>query len=395
VKRERGEGRIFQDRYRDRATGEWRTCETWTIRWYSGGRHHKQGGFPTKTAAREELRARQEASKQGLYVPGADRTTFEDLAALLLTEYRANERRSLDRAEDAVGHLRTFFDGYTAKAITTTRILEYVRTRQAAKAANATINRELAALKRMFRLGERSGKVGRRPSIDLLQENNVRTGFFEEPEFRAVVSHLPEDLQPVYEAAYLTGWRVKSELLTRQWADVDFRGGWLRLEPGESKNREGRMFPLTQSLRAVLERQRERTEGVSKETGRIVSWVFHRGGRPIRSARRAWLTACLKAGFAQVVSEKPRKVKPLRIPHDFRRTAVRNLERAGVPRSTAMRMVGHKTEAIYRRYAIVDEAMLREGAVKLEELHRSEPGAAVVTPIRDAAASRSGRVRAE
>lgn len=57
--------------------------------------------------------------------------------------------------------------------------------------------------------------------------------------------------------------------------------------------------------------------------------------------------------------------------NDFRRTAVRNLERASVPRSTAMRMVGHKTEAFYRRYAIVDEAMLREGAVKLEELHRS------------------------
>jgi len=247
----------------------------------------------------------------------------------------------------------------------------------------------------MFRLGLKLGKVARCPSIDLLQEDNTRKGFFEEPEFRAMLAHLPENLQPVYEVAYITGWRVKSEILTRQWANVDFKGGWLRLEPGETKNREGRMFPLTPSLRAVLERQRERTEEVSKETGRIVPWVFHRNGRPIKSARRAWLTACLKVGFAQVVSEKPRKVKALRIPHDFRRTAVRNLERAGVPRSTAMRMVGHKTEAIYRRYAIVDEAMLREGAVKLEELHRSKPGAAVVTPIRDATAGRSGRVRAE
>jgi integrase len=68
--------------------------------------------------------------------------------------------------------------------------------------------------------------------------------------------------------------------------------------------------------------------------------------------RRAWLTACKGAGLSG------------RIPHDFRRTAVRNLERAGVPRSTAMKMVGHKTESIYRRYAIVDEAMLKEGAAK-------------------------------
>jgi integrase len=74
---------------------------------------------------------------------------------------------------------------------------------------------------------------------------------------------------------------------------------------------------------------------------------------PLHSFRKAWKTACRNAGLAG------------RIPHDFRRTAVRNLERAGVPRSTAMKMVGHKTESIYRRYAIVDEAMLREGAEKL------------------------------
>ena len=71
------------------------------------------------------------------------------------------------------------------------------------------------------------------------------------------------------------------------------------------------------------------------------------------------------------------------IPHDFRRTAVRNLERAGVPRSAAMKMVGHKTEAIYRRYAIADENMLREGAAKLEALLEAQRGAfRVVVPLR-------------
>jgi len=114
------------------------------------------------------------------------------------------------------------------------------------------------------------------------------------------------------------------------------------------------MFPLTPELRDVLERQLARTREVEKATGRIIPWLFHhRGGRPITGFRRAWLTACRRAGG------------PGRIPHDFRRTAVRNLERAGVPRSAAMKMVGHRTESIYRRYAIVDEAMLREGAEKL------------------------------
>ncbi len=83
----------------------------------------------------------------------------------------------------------------------------------------------------------------------------------------------------------------------------------------------------------------------------------HEYGVPIVSFRRAWLTACKSAGV------------PERIPHDFRRTAVRNLERAGVPRSSAMAMVGHKTESVYRRYAIADEQTLREGAAKLQSLH--------------------------
>ncbi len=103
----------------------------------------------------------------------------------------------------------------------------------------------------------------------------------------------------------------------------------------------------------------------------------------IKSFRRAWVTACKKAGI------------PERVPHDFRRTAVRNLERAGVPRSTAMKMVGHRTESIYRRYAIVDEAMLKEGAAKLQTLHDIQQGpASNVVRLADAKrlGSSSGRV---
>lgn len=193
-----------------------------------------------------------------------------------------------------------------------------------------------------------------------LTEDNVRTGFFEADQFRSVQVKLPEDLKPMAAVAYVTGWRIYSEILTRRWSHVDFNAGWLRLEPGETKNGEGRMFPLTPGLRAVLERQRERTEALQKATGQIIPWIFHRGGKPIKSFRRSWLTACKQAGL------------PGRIPHDFRRTAVRNLERAGVPRSAAMKMVGHRTESIYRRYAIADEAMLREAAVKIAALHDAD-----------------------
>ena len=107
------------------------------------------------------------------------------------------------------------------------------------------------------------------------------------------------------------------------------------------------MFWLIPELRAVLEQQHAAILALQKTTGTIIPWVFHhRGGQRITTFARAWRTAVKKAGC------------PGRIPHDFRRTAVRNLERAGVSRSAAMKMVGHKTEAIYRRYAIVSEGAL-------------------------------------
>jgi len=122
------------------------------------------------------------------------------------------------------------------------------------------------------------------------------------------------------------------------------------------------MFPFAvlPDLADLLRRQWDATMQLQVETGRIVPWVFHRHGRPIKSFYGAWREACRKAGV------------PDRIPHDFRRTAVRNLERAGVPRSVAMKLTGHKTESVYRRYAIVSEADLSDGLKKLARLHHSD-----------------------
>jgi site-specific recombinase XerD len=341
---------LFQATYRDPRTGENVKCPTWTMKlWVDGKPLKKSSGTASYRKALKELDKWKAEVRQGTYVPGADKTTFDDCATLVTNEYKANGRRSADRVEDAIEHLRTFFGGYCRmRAITTDRVLSYVRHRQEHSAANATINRELSALKRMFRLGERAGKVARRPHVAMLQEANARKGFFEPDAFEAVLSHLPDHLRPAFATAYITGWRVKSEILTRQKCHLDLKAGWLRLEPNETKNGEGRQFPLTPALRAVLEKQIKATDAFEKKTERIVPWLFHRKGKPIKSFRRAWLTACLKAGFARLVSEKPRVIKPLRIPHDFRRTAIRNLERAGVRRSDAMAMVGHRTVSAVR-----------------------------------------------
>ena len=168
---------------------------------------------------------------------------------------------------------------------------------------------------------------------------------------------------------------MTSEILTRQKHLVDLKAGWLRLEPGETKNRDGRMFPITGRLREILETQLAKTDALQRASGKLIPWLFHRDGKPIKTFRRSWITACVNAGFGHVIKNtKGKVIKKVadRIPHDFRRTAVRNLERAGVARSAAMKMVGHKTESIYRRYAIADKSMLQEAGEKLARLHSAD-----------------------
>ena len=174
---------------------------------------------------------------------------------------------------------------------------------------------------------------------------------------------------------------MPSEILPLRWSPVDLEAGVVRLEPGTTKNREGREFPISAlpDLALLLKQQRENTRVLERELGAVVPHVFHHGVQPIKSFRRAWRSACKRAGLVGM------------IPHDFRRTAVRNLERAGVSRSVAMKLVGHKTESVYRRYAIVSSRDLNEGVAKLAALRQS------ASEIRKVIAfpAESGTVRAQ
>ena len=147
-------------------------------------------------------------------------------------------------------------------------------------------------------------------------------------------------------------------------------GGHAPAEPGTTKNREGRTVTLKYfpQIVADLQAQRARVEALGKTLKRVLPHVFvhldstrdELVGSPIRDFRRAWHTACTRAGAAGMMR------------HDFRRTAARNMERAGVPRSVAMAIIGHKTESVYRRYAIVDERSITEGSEKLAAFHATQ-----------------------
>jgi integrase len=348
--------------------------QTWWVQYcHRGTVLRESSGSRNKSDATALLRQRLADIARGTpRARDAERLTFEQLAEGLLTDYRLNGRRSTARAAQAIARLREFFGRDVAAEVTPSRVASYIRARldnEERPAKAATVRLEVSILRRAFSVALRDGRLPFKPAFPTVEVRNVRSGFFEEGQLRAVLERLPSHLHAVALFAYRTGWR-KSEILTLRWGQVDLAAGIVRLEPGTTKNAEGRTFPFGADpvLRDLLHGLRSETSALERETASVVPFVFHRAGRPILDFYGAWRRACREAGV------------PGRIFHDFRRTAVRNMERAGVPRSVAMRLTGHKTESVYRRYAVTNEADLAEGVRKLASL--TSP---VVEPRRTAA----------
>jgi integrase len=337
----------------------------WMVRFYSEGRPIELSSGTTSKRKAKKFCAEQEAlAEKGLLVR-SKKLKWEEAAKDLLSDYRVNGKVSIDCAERRLRlHLTPFFKKRTLASITTSDIRAFIAARLDEKppASNAEINRELAVLKRMFSLALHAGRLHRKPHIPMLEEHNVRQGFFEDDQVESLLRHLPPYLGRACRFAFLTGWRLQSEVLTLQWRQVDQRAGVIRLEPGTTKNREGRSFPFSAhpDLVKVLDAQ-WRTHQALERRGILCPLVFHRNGASmldgagwiLATVRKAWRRACRKAGV------------PGRIPHDFRRTAVRNLVRAGVSEHVAMQLTGHLTRSIFDRYDIVTEKDLREAVVKM------------------------------
>lgn len=357
----------------------------WWIRYYRNGKRQEESSGSTKEAeARTLLKQREGDIAKGVpLTQTVGRIRFEEAIADLVNDYRSNGKRSLDDTERRIQkHLRPYFEGRRLASITTADVRAYVAARQRARTitykaftfvardgqprhvppqrraiagvSNGEINRELTALKRMFTLAIQAGKLLNKPYIPMLKEQNVRTGFFEPEQFHALLRHLPGELRAVVHFAYITGWRVDSEVLPLQWRQVNLSAGEVRLDAGSTKNGDGRVFPMTRDLRALLEQQRKATTDIERSMAGFCPWVFHRRGRAIRSLRGAFRAACEAAGC------------PGRLVHDLRRTAVRNFVRAGVPERVAMQLTGHKTRSVFERYNIVSETDLVDAASRLD-----------------------------
>jgi integrase len=291
----------------------------WWVKYQVGGRPVcVSSDSERKEDAKRLLREREHLVDAGAAVTACvNRVTFEEAAADLINDYTTNKRRSLRVVRLRLRkHLTPVFGHRRLMTITTVDVRAYTARRQVAGASNATINRELIVLKRMCTLAMQAGKLMVRPYIPLLQEHNVRKGFFEPDQFTSVKQHLPAHMRPVVEFAHITGWRTPSEILPLEWRQVDMKAGEVRLDAGTTKNGEGRVFPFTTELRRILEDQQGVAATLKRGQGTIVRHVFcytkgAKTGKAITESgfNKAWRKARIAAGC------------PGRIPHDFRRHA--------------------------------------------------------------------------
>src|SRR5262249_40568682 len=198
-------------------------------------------------------------------------------------------------------------------------------------------------------------------------------------QLEAICRHLPAHLVPVARFGYITGWR-HNEVVTLTLGHVDFVAGEVRLEPGETKNKKGRTFPMVDELRDLL-----KSIWPHGRTFPGIRLFRDDDGNPIRRFDQSWSTACRLAGLpvrwvplrkrfdpkdprspkAAVLYKRGRKKgQPVLVCragiyfHDFRRTAYRNLVRLGVPPKVARLSVGWLSVKTADRYDIPDKADL-------------------------------------
>jgi integrase len=347
----RGLGRIFK-----------RGSVYWIAYYHRGKEYRESSESESESQARKLLKKRLGEMGSGKLVgPIEEKVTFEEMAEDLLRDYEVNKRKAVKIVEYPIKHLRKSFALDKALDITTDRINAHIVCRQEEGAKNATINRELAALKRMFSLAIQAGKLSSKPYIPTLEENNARQGFLDYGSFLLLRENLPENRKDPVTFLYHSGWRI-SEMKALEWRDVDLPGKVVRLRPEISKNKDGRILPLQGELLEIIER--------AKQTRQLsCPYVFHDNGEAIGDFRKVWKRACKQTGLGKIIV------------HDLRRSAVRNMVRAGIPERVAMSLSGHKTRSVFDRYNIVSEADLARATERLQAHLEEQPRVPVVVPI--------------
>jgi integrase len=336
------------------------------IDYYVNSHRKRERIGPDKRLAETVLRKRKVEIAEGKYL---DRqrpitTTFDELAeAYFAYAVHQQRKRSWPRDRTSIRALSPYFGGKRLTEITPALVEKYrawrreTISRRGQPLTPASVNRELACLKRMFNVARKriivlKGGVPREnpvTSVSLERENNTRDRVLSREEFDHFMAAAPRHLRPILLTAYYTGMR-KSEILKLTWDRVDLRAGVIRLRPEDTKTKEGRIIPLTKELSETL---KNATIYLDQAEGRV-PYVFTYAGKGIGSVRRAFDTTCRAAGITDTVF------------HDLRHTFVTNMRRAGVDYFRIMAITGHKTMLAFKRYHTIDHQDLHQAIDQLD-----------------------------
>jgi|WetSurMetagenome_2_1015567.scaffolds.fasta_scaffold00348_22 integrase len=326
------------------------------IKYYRNGKPFYESSKSEKeTDAKKLLKLREGEIQAGTFSGlQVKRITISELLDDVVNDYKVNKKRSLDRLELSVKHILGYFDGCKAADISSTAIQKYILHRQAQGAENGTINRELSAMKRAFTLAVRATpkKIINPPYVQMLKEASPREGFLDHQDYMKLKEILPEYLRPLLVAAYHTGMR-KGELINLQWSSVDLIEGKISLSGASTKNGKPRKIFLTGELYQTILNQRTICDSQFPDC----QYIFFRDGKRIKDFRKSWKTACTAAGLEGLLV------------HDLRRSGIRGLIRSGVSTTVAMRVSGHLTESVFRRYDITSDSDLKSASEKVSEYH--------------------------
>lgn len=333
----------------------------WWVKIRVNGRPVYQSSKSTKKADAIDLRDKLLAKRHRGEISGGapDRVLIGELLDdVLKSDIKPSTRYVWEKVIER--NIRPFFGNTRAQRLSTDHMDKYREKRKADGCTDATANRELSILRTSFHNARKRTppKVLTVPYFPMVKETTVRKGFLTDDQYETLRDELPAELRPLFVTAYITGIR-RGELASIQWPQVDFDAGLITLERGETKNDEARSVPIIKGdMRNLLLAAKRERDAQWPESW----WVFNRRGEPIKDFRWAWDEACNRAG-----------VPGLHF-HDLRRTAVRNMRRDGVPQVVRMKISGHKTDSMERRYNIVDSDDLEMAKALMERRKRRAKG---------------------
>ncbi len=313
--------------------------------------------------------------------PKQSRLTVGNLLDSLEADYRRRAIKSLRTALIHMKPVRAFFGHVRAISVTSDLCREYIELRRKQGKSPATVNRECELVGAAYSLALKEDRIARKPHVPTLPEDNTRQNFFEEDQLDRIVKHLPAPLDSIARMAFVAGWR-REELRMLTWSAVDRSAREIRLF--DSKNSDGRVLPLDDETWTTLieplwaARQYQTPSGPS-----LSEYVFHRNGKPVSDSTftKQWQRARKAAGLPGVVL------------HDMRRTACRNMVRAGIAQTTVMAILGHRSDSMFRRYSITTSEDKREALRRQREYLKAQPKKSNVAQFRSPAEPDSDKTR--